>query len=145
VDGEVARLKLMETRFGHYLDITTDNLVHLAVFVGIAYGQYNETESVLYIWALWALLGGFLLCVLAVYHCILCEDEATLKQSPRVLRLMEMVTNRDFAYLLAFLALVDRLHWFVIGASLGTYAFAAGLWFLSSREKQKRTMLEQPQ
>ena len=145
VDGEIARLKLMESRFGHYLDITTDNLVHVAVFVGIGYGQYNATGNSLYIWALWALLGGFLVCVLAVYQCILCVDEAALQQSPRVLRLMEMVTNRDFAYLVAFLALVGRLHWFVIGASVGTYAFAAGLWFLTWREQQKRAMLQQPQ
>ena len=35
VDGEVARLTLTETHFGHLFDIVTDNLVHMAVFVGL--------------------------------------------------------------------------------------------------------------
>lgn len=134
VDGEVARLKMMESRFGHYLDITTDNLVHVAIFVGIAIGLYNDTGNRLYLWALWFLLGGFAVCAIAVYQCILSVDAAILKQSPRLLRLMKMVSNRDFAYLVAVLALVDHLNWFLLGASIGTYLFAGGLWFLSSHK-----------
>lgn len=136
VDGEVARLKVMDSRFGRYLDITTDNLVHIAVFVGIAVGLYRETGSSLYLAALWLLLGGFACCALAVYKCILCADPEVLKRSPRLLKLMKMVSNRDFAYLIALLAIVDRLDWFLIGAALGTYIFAASMWHLSCRTQQ---------
>ncbi|MDY0040800.1 MAG: CDP-alcohol phosphatidyltransferase family protein, partial [Desulforhabdus sp.] len=134
VDGEVARLKLMESRFGHYLDITTDNVVHIAVFIGIAFGLYHDTGNRLYIWALWFLLGGFGVCAIAVYQCILSVDVEVLKRSPRLLRLMKMVSNRDFAYLVALLALDDRLNWFLLGAAIGTYVFAGSLWYLSSRK-----------
>ena len=34
VDGEIARLKLQESEFGHKLDIILDNVVHFAIFVG---------------------------------------------------------------------------------------------------------------
>lgn len=141
VDGEIARLKLMDSRFGHYLDITTDNLVHIAVFIGMAIGLFNETGNSLYLWALWFLLGGFAVCALAVYQCILRADAVTLERSPRLLRLMGMVSNRDFAYLVVLLAVADRLNWFLIGASAGTYLFAASLWILSSSERQKRPAL----
>lgn len=142
VDGEVARLKVMDSRFGRYLDITTDNLVHIAVFVGIAVGLYRETGSTLYLTALWLLLGGFACCAIAVYKCILCADPEVLKRSPRLLKLMKMVSNRDFAYLIALLAIVDRLDWFLIGAALGTYLFAASMWFLSRRTQRSFSSLE---
>ena len=38
VDGELARLTLTETSFGGMLDVVTDNIVHVAVFVGIFLG-----------------------------------------------------------------------------------------------------------
>jgi hypothetical protein len=43
----------------------------------------------------------------------------------RVLSGLEALMNRDFAYLLLVLAIVDRLHWFLRGAAIGSYAFAA--------------------
>ena len=45
VDGELARLTLKETVFGHYLDIVGDNVVHVAVFFGIALGLYRHTSD----------------------------------------------------------------------------------------------------
>lgn len=135
VDGEIARLKLKESQFGHYLDITTDNIVHFAIFVGIAYGLYHDTGSVWYLRILWVMLGGFGLCLLAVYQCILRLDEGQLKASPNAIRFMALLSNRDFAYLIALLALVDRLNWFLIGSAIGSYVFALALWAISYRER----------
>ena len=137
VDGELARLKLQESRFGHYLDITTDNLVHLAIFVGIAFGLYHDTGNARYLRILWVMLGGFGLCLLAVYQCILRLSEDQLKASPNVIRFMALLSNRDFAYLIALLALVDRLNWFLIGSALGSYVFAAALWIIRYREGRR--------
>ena len=66
VDGELARLTLKETVLGHYLDIVGDNVVHVAVFFGIALGLYSTTSDPAYLHALWVLLCGFGLCALAV-------------------------------------------------------------------------------
>lgn len=134
VDGEVARLKLQESAFGHYLDVITDNLVHAAVFVGIAVGLYRGSGSVLYLYALWALLGGFVVCLVTVYLCILRRPPEELARSPRALRLLALLSNRDFAYLVVLLALIGRLRWFLLGAAVGTYVFAALLWAVSRRE-----------
>ena len=39
-DGEVARLTFTESPFGAWLDIAMDNVVHIAIFAGIACGAY---------------------------------------------------------------------------------------------------------
>jgi len=136
VDGEVARLKLMESTFGHYLDVTTDNLVHFAVFVGLAFGLYRQTGQLLYLHALGWLLGGFVLCIVAVYYCILRRSPEEMERSPKIVRLLALLSNRDFAYLIFVLAVIDRLGWFLLGAAAGTFIFAAVLWTLTRFESR---------
>lgn len=138
VDGEVARLTLKESPFGHYLDITTDNIVHAAVFIGIAFGLYHNTGDPGYIRALWFMLGGLLLCLISVYQCILRLSPEEMEQSPRMIRIMALMSNRDFAYLVAALALAGRLNWFLLGAVVGSYIFAIGLWAIGFYEKRRR-------
>lgn len=138
VDGEVARLKLKESTFGHYLDVVTDNIVHAAIFVGIAYGLYHNTGNEVYLKALWFLLGGFGFCIIAVYQCILRRSPDELARSPRIVRMMALLSNRDFAYLIAALAIFGRLDFFLIGSSIGSYLFAVALWAVSFQERRKR-------
>lgn len=136
VDGEVARLKLQETPFGHRLDVITDNLVHLAIFAGIALGLYHDSGDHVYFRILWVLIGGFGLCGVAVYRCILRRSPEELRQSVNAIKIMAMLSSRDFAYIVVALALVQRLHWFLIGAAVGTYLFAVTLWMISYYEKR---------
>jgi phosphatidylglycerophosphate synthase len=44
-DGEVARLKFLETRFGYIYDVTTDNIVHAAIAAGMGIGLYRADPS----------------------------------------------------------------------------------------------------
>jgi len=141
-DGEVARLKLQESSFGQSLDYTVDNIVHVAVFAGIALGLFRSTWHSHYLLALVLLLAGFGLCALVVYRYILKRTPEELKESPRVIRLMAtLLTNRDFAYLVLAFALVDRLAWFLWAAAVGTYLFAAVLRIavFFERRKKRRT------
>ncbi|MGD0238107.1 MAG: CDP-alcohol phosphatidyltransferase family protein [Syntrophorhabdales bacterium] len=123
VDGEVARLKLQETAFGHYLDIVTDNIVHLAIFIGLAVGLYRQTGDRLYLQLLWFLLGGFGFCAAAIYKVSSAGPDRP--RSTVVDRLTGLLGNRDFAYLLVALAIIGRLNWFLVGAAAGSYVFAA--------------------
>jgi len=136
VDGEIARLKMRESPFGHHLDIIADNIVHIAIFAGLALGLYRGSGDPVYLHLLWLLLGGFALCGIAVYQCILKRSPGELEQSGLTLKIMALMSNRDFAYILVILALVGRVHWFLIGAAGGTYLFAATLWLISFYEKR---------
>lgn len=131
VDGEMARLKLRESAFGHYLDIGGDNVVHVAVFVGIALGLYGRTADPVYLRALWLLLAGFGLCALAVQRAMGHGPEK--QASAEAPFLAALLVNRDFAYLVLLLALLHRLNWFLFGTTAGVYLFALILFVMSRR------------
>jgi phosphatidylglycerophosphate synthase len=115
-DGEVARLKFMESTSGYYLDIACDNIVHVAVFAGVAWSSYQglgQTSALL--------LGGLgafgtmmaFLVVLRTRHGRTRMASATLD------RLIDALTSRDFSLLLVGCALTGTLAWFLWSLAIG--------------------------
>jgi phosphatidylglycerophosphate synthase len=129
VDGELARLKMAETKAGARLDAITDNIIHLAIFIGIAVGCYRAGHNPAYFYVLFALLFGFGLCAISVNRAM----NVSAAEAESFIRKVDRLTGRDFAYLVFGLALINRLHYFIIGAAIGTYGFALGLWILTNR------------
>jgi phosphatidylglycerophosphate synthase len=65
-DGEVARLKLMESDFGCWLETVCDYLFYLFLLVGMTIGQWRSSGSNAYLVGGGFLLGGALASFLAV-------------------------------------------------------------------------------
>jgi 1L-myo-inositol 1-phosphate cytidylyltransferase / CDP-L-myo-inositol myo-inositolphosphotransferase len=130
VDGELARLKMTESRLGARLDLQTDILVVIALFAGIAIGCYRASASGAYLYLLFILLGGFALAQTV-------DDRARRSRGEQAewIANLDQVAGRDFVYLLFVLALLNRLYYFVWAAAFGTYVYAIVLWRLTNRRR----------
>jgi phosphatidylglycerophosphate synthase len=119
-DGEVARLKFLESTSGYYLDITCDNIVHVAVFIGIAWSGYQliGQPHVLLLggMAAFGTLMGFIM-MLATRHGRARQASAALD------RLIDGLANRDFSLLVVICALTGTLHWFLWAIAVGVNLF----------------------
>ncbi|HXR26075.1 MAG TPA: CDP-alcohol phosphatidyltransferase family protein [Candidatus Binataceae bacterium] len=133
VDGELARLRMVESEAGKKLDVTTDNIVHIAIFIGLMTGCYRSSHSSTYFYLLAILLTGFGLCAIAVNRAM----SLTGAQAHKWIGAVERVTGRDFAYLVLVLALLNWLPVFAWGAAFGSWGFAFSLWWLTNRRRSR--------
>lgn len=128
-DGEVARLTFRESKFGERLDVATDNVVHLAIFIGLVVGLRRSDPGGPHAILGVILLSGFALDGALSYYFLVVHKQwrssAAEGLRQRVLKGLEALMNRDFAYVLLVLAVAGRLHWFLWGAAIGSYVFAA--------------------
>jgi phosphatidylglycerophosphate synthase len=125
-DGELARLKFLESRTGALLDFWGDNLVHVAVFGHMAVGWALAVDAV------WPLLLG----VLAVTGTAAAAWSMMSRQAIRTRefgvdltgRVTKALANRDFIYLVILLALLGKAHWFLVLVAAGSPIFVMLAW-----------------
>ena len=127
-DGEIARLKFMESDIGKKLDIYCDNIIHFLVFTAIGYGAYFKSGETLFLYlgglaGLGGLLSFFLLSP------VLLEKRSPGKQLFHVSEpeLAERFANRDFIHFLLLVSLIDQLEIFIAVAAVGANIFAGYL------------------
>jgi 1L-myo-inositol 1-phosphate cytidylyltransferase / CDP-L-myo-inositol myo-inositolphosphotransferase len=126
-DGELARLKFQQSRWGGVLDFWGDNIVHTAIFGCMGIGWSLAAGA---LWPLWlgagAVLGtlgsaGF------VYWRLMRSKEGgdtlftSVSDAPErpLTRLLDSASRRDFIYLVILLALFGRSNWFLVMAGIG--------------------------
>lgn len=129
-DGEIARLKFMESKVGGKLDIICDNLVHFAVFFAIGIGLYQATgQTVFIILGAFAVLGS-LISFLLLNSSIIDEKKKSSGNTPSLIvkkDLTAKLANRDFIYLLFLMALIGRVDIFIFITAIGSNVFASYL------------------
>jgi phosphatidylglycerophosphate synthase len=132
IDGELARLQMRESEWGGKLDVITDNVVHVAVFVGIFIGAYRASTNPVFLWLLPIQLAGFALAALSIFVALRIRGP----QAEKWIGKVERISGRDFAYLLIGFALINRLEWFCWGTAFGIYVFALVLIWLTVRRRR---------
>jgi len=131
-DGELARLKFLESRTGAVLDFWGDNLVHVAVFGCMAVGWSLDGGGVLpLVLGAVTIASALATATLAARRFI--GGEAAATESPAG-RVAEALSHRDFIYLIVVLALFGQAHWFLALAAVGTPSFLL-LFLLASRAR----------
>ena len=141
-DGEVARLKYLESPKGARLDLLCDNVGLVVLFLGIIVHVYWEVPGIELVYAGGAIIGGMLAAMILEYLLItrprIRRGGAGRALTPAEVRrrqLYERLASRDFAYLLPVLAFTGTLSWFVWATALGVNLFWIALVTLVVRKR----------
>ena len=126
-DGELARLKFQQSRWGGVLDFWGDNVVHTVIFGCMAIGWSLSAGA---IWPLLlgaaAVLGTLGSAGFVYWRLMRFKDGGdtlftSVSDAPErpLSRLLDSASRRDFIYLVILLALVGRSNWFLALAAIG--------------------------
>jgi Phosphatidylglycerophosphate synthase len=124
-DGEIARLKFLESSGGAALDFWGDNAVHVSVFGCMALGWSIASGSP---WPLFlgvVAVASTLVAAFAVEpHKVDAGPAQSVARSAGA-RMADALANRDFIYLIIALAAFGRSAWFLVLVAVGTPCFRA--------------------
>lgn len=142
-DGEIARLRFQESRFGGLIDYWGDNIVHIAVFTCMAAGwSLSIAASWPLLLGLTAALGNLGSAWFVYWRVMRTKKESgplftSVATVPgrTLARMLDAASRRDFIYLVLFLALFGKSNWFLVLAAVGAPAFFFLLVFLAMRER----------
>lgn len=125
VDGELARLSCLGSRFGFWFDIAVDNITHMAVFGGIAIGMIaSGTKSPAELLGMLAVAG--VIVDFALMAPLLDPQGKGLEIKKGLLKnMVDGLSRRDFTYILFPLAVFGRLDFLLWAAAVGTWVYAA--------------------
>jgi phosphatidylglycerophosphate synthase len=144
-DGELARLKFQESRFGGVLDFWGDNVVHSALFAAIAAAWARDAGAT---WPL--LLGasavlGTLLSAGFVYLTTMTGKKegplfTSVSEAPdsAFSRVVDALSRRDFLYLVVILSAFHRERWFLALAAVGSPVYFLLLVVLARLNRGRR-------
>jgi len=115
-DGEVARLKQMETEFGRKLDIIVDAIVNAVIVIGITIAVYTKIGSVLVIIAgFFAMTGITISLLMATYFSHDSKIDTGAKE------MLDKLNNKDFFYIIMLLSVIfNQMIWFLLIMAVGT-------------------------
>jgi phosphatidylglycerophosphate synthase len=130
-DGEVARLTFTESPFGAWLDIAMDNVVHMAIFAGIAVGSYLHMAGSDGAWVPLALGSAAVLgnglsfwLVTRAQKIKAASGWRTPVQAAWSDFMLKNVASRDFSVIVLTFAVLGKLDWFLWMAAIGSVVFS---------------------
>ena len=140
-----ARLTFTESPLGAKLDLVLDNVVHMAVFAGIAYGSY-QTHALSEQGWLYLALGAVAVLSNAMAFWLVTRlvarprvpAEASTAHSKWKDFLLKNIATRDFSVVVLLFAVIGRLDWFLLLAVIGSALFGLVLTWLAFSTRSAR-------
>ena len=133
-DGELARLKFQESRWGGTLDFWGDNVVHMAVFGAMGLGLARATGRI------WPLACGATAVVATaasaffVYQRTMTVQKdgplftsVAVYEETTISRIADALSRRDFIYLVLIMSAFGFADWFVVSSAIAVPAFFLAL------------------
>lgn len=130
-DGDVARLKFMESDFGDTLDTCCDNIINVFVFTGMMIGT-ARSQGLSYALTPFALLalGGTAIFILIYFPK---GGKGSFFKDIWMYGLIQVLASRNFIYIILIFAVFGRIDWFLWLAGIGSNVFALILFFVKRR------------
>jgi len=141
-DGELARLKFLESRRGGLLDFWGDNAVHVAVFTCLAISWSLASQALGPLLVGGVAVAGTLLSAGFVYrytmqgkgtHAPLFSSVSRTRSS-WLSRMADTLACRDFIYLVVLLSAVGKATWFLMLTAAGSPIFFLALLWIAHTE-----------
>ena len=142
-DGELARLKFQESRYGGILDFWGDNLVHMAVFAAMGLGLARRLDQG------WPLVCGFAAVVATaasawfIHQRTMSEPKkgplftsVAVHRETTVSRIADALSRRDFIYLVLILSAFGWADCFVVAAAFAVPAFFLALLVVAWNDRR---------
>ena len=144
-DGEVARMKFLESPLGAWLDISLDTVVHIATFAGLGFAVWAQggTSSPFLLGGL--LIGGTILsfaCVVVAERTPVPDAQQQTWQNMLLHRLVSGLASRDYSLLILVCAVLQQLAWFLWIAAVGVHVFWLTLALLLYYTRQHSRQLK---
>jgi phosphatidylglycerophosphate synthase len=120
-DGDVARLKFMESDFGEKLDTACDNIINIFIFIGIMLGvaRYDGLTQALIPFAL-LIFGGSWIFYLIYFPK---SGKGSYFTNTPIYDVIQTLASRNFIYVILLFCIFNKLNWFLWIAGIGSIIF----------------------
>ena len=121
-DGDVARLKFMESDFGEKLDTICDNITNVLIFTGIMLGVAHTSglTQAMIPFLLLVLGGGW---IFSLIYFPKGGKGSFFKKTP-IYSIIQILASRNFIYVIFIFCVLGKLDWFLWLAGIGSNIFA---------------------
>ena len=135
-DGDVARLKFMESDFGENLDTACDNIINIFIFIGIMLGvaRYDGLIQALIPFALVMFGGGWIFYLIYFPK----GGKGSYFTNTPMHNIIQILASRNFIYVILLFCIFNKLNWFLWIAGIGSIVFG----FFIYRVKNKISAIE---
>ena len=136
-DGDVARLKFMESDFGEKLDTACDNIINIFIFIGIMLGVARHDGFTQALIPFVLLIGGGSWIFYLIYFPK--GGKGSYFTNTPIYDVIQVMASRNFIYVILLFCIFNKLNWFLWIAGIGSIVF--GFCIYSAKNKIPATAI----